>query len=344
MDGEHHRVGVVLIGRNEGERLIRALDSVIDGRRPVVYVDSGSTDGSVARARSRGAEVVELDMSVPFTAARARNAGFERLLSFDPDVELVQFVDGDCEVVPGWIETAARTLAAHADVVAVCGYRRERHPERSLFNRVCDVEWRSGPVGYISCFGGDVMIRASALEAIGGYDPTLIAGEDEEVGIRLRQSGGRLLRLDRTSTVHDADMHSLSQWWRRATRCGHAYAQLHRMYGAPPERKNAREIRRTWVWGAMVPLAAVGLSVPTLGLSWVLLGAYPWRAVRAARGARALGFPWRHAVAWGLSCTVAPIPEAIGATKYHLDRWRNRQPLLIEYKGQAVSDEAAMHR
>ena len=65
-------IGVIAIGRNEGERLRRCLDSVVGKGFSVVYVDSNSTDGSVDFARSVGAEVVELDMSLPFSAARAQ--------------------------------------------------------------------------------------------------------------------------------------------------------------------------------------------------------------------------------------------------------------------------------
>jgi glycosyltransferase involved in cell wall biosynthesis len=326
------RIGVVLIGRNEGERLVRALDAVCDGTRLVVYVDSGSTDDSVAQANNRGAEVVDLDMSIPFTAARARNAGFERLREKHPEVEYVQFIDGDCEVAPGWIAAATEVLDDDDQILAVCGYRRERYPHNSIYNRACDVEWQNGPVGDIDCFGGDVMIRADALDEIGGYNPDLIAGEDEEVGIRLRDLGGRLLRIDRTSTLHDADIHRLGQWWQRAKRCGHAYAELNRMYGAPPERKFARELRNAWLWGAIVPGAAVGLTVPTLGLSWLTLGVYPLRAVRLAAKTRARGFGWSDAVVWGLNCTFSPLPEVLGAARFHYDRLVGNRSRLIEYK------------
>ena len=127
-----------------------------------VYVDSGSSDGSVQRARDLGADVIELDMRVPFTAARARNAGFRRLREISPDLEYVQFVDGDCELIDGWLEDAISFLNAHADVGAVCGRRRERYPERSIYNWLCDREW-DGPVGDVRYCGGDVMMRADAL-------------------------------------------------------------------------------------------------------------------------------------------------------------------------------------
>jgi glycosyltransferase involved in cell wall biosynthesis len=107
------RVGAVLIGRNEGARLLRCLASVTGKAVRVVYVDSGSTDGSVAAAAAAGAEVVVLDMAQPFTAARARNAGIERLRT-GPQLDYIQFVDGDCELQPNWIDTALAFLNSHA--------------------------------------------------------------------------------------------------------------------------------------------------------------------------------------------------------------------------------------
>jgi glycosyltransferase involved in cell wall biosynthesis len=182
-----NRVGLVAIGRNEAERLRQCLTSPIaQNVSPVVHVDSGSTDGSAEMARSCGVEVVELDISLPFPAARARKAGFERLRETHPDVAYVQFVDGDCEVIAGWIEAAAQALDEYPDVVAVYCWRQELFLEHSLFNRICDVEWRMGPVGQIANFGGDVMIRADALTSAGGYNLRVIAAEDDELGVRLR--------------------------------------------------------------------------------------------------------------------------------------------------------------
>ncbi|MCA9576274.1 MAG: glycosyltransferase family 2 protein [Myxococcales bacterium] len=331
--GRVARVGVVLIGRNEGARLVRSLESVCDGRRPVIYVDSGSTDDSVAEAQARGALVVALDMSRPFSAARARNAGWRALLAAHPDLDAVQFVDGDCEVAEDWLTSGAAALAEDDTVVAVMGYRRERYPEASVYNRVCDVEWRSGPAGDVRCFGGDVMIRATALQAVGGYDPSVIAAEDDELGVRLRAAtGGRFVRLAQDTTLHDADMHHASQWWQRAKRCGHGYAQVNHLHGAPPERYFEAQLRRSLLWGLVVPAGALLLAPPTLGLSLGLFARYPLVAVRAALRTRRQGFPVSHALAWGGSVALAPFPEAQGALKFHRDRARRAAPEIIEYK------------
>ncbi|MEM9139196.1 MAG: glycosyltransferase, partial [Pseudomonadota bacterium] len=211
-EGSAVAVGAVIIGRNEGARLIRCLASV-GSAACMVYVDSGSTDGSVQAAREAGAEVVELDMDMPFTAARARNAGLARLREIGA-FDYVQFIDGDCELQPGWIALALAFLEEHPDVAVACGRRRERFPEASVYNRLCDHEWDT-PVGEAKACGGDALMRMTALAAVGGYRDDLIAGEEPELCVRLRAAGWRVWRLDAEMTLHDADMHRFGQWWRR---------------------------------------------------------------------------------------------------------------------------------
>lgn len=332
MIGLSNKIGVVVIGRNEGSRLVRSLNSVVGESRPVVYVDSGSTDSSCAFARSRGVEVVELDMSIPFTAARARNAGFERLRQLHPTVEYVQFLDGDSEIVEGWLKAAAETLQANKDVVAVCGWTCERNPQRNIYARICNIEWHMGPVGEISNFGGNVMIRADALAAVGGFNPNVIAAEDDELGVRLRQAGGKLLRLDRDSALHEVDMQRLWQWWRRAKRCGYAYAQVSHLHGATPERKFVREIRQTWFWGLIMPLSALVLMFQTGGLSLIVLARYPLTALKVAYKTKKQGFSGADSFAWGVSCAMSAFPQVVGAAEYLRASLINGEHQIIEYK------------
>lgn len=326
-------LGIVAIGRNEGPRLERCLRSLPVGV-PRVYVDSGSTDGSVAFARSLGVHVVELDMAIPFTAARARNAGFERLLATSPDLRFALFVDGDCEIVADWLGAAIDVLHTRADVGAVCGFRRERHPEQSVWNTVCDVEWRHSGPGEVREFGGDALIRASVLRSVGGYDPNVIAGEDPELSLRVRRAGWKIVRLPATSTWHDAAMTSPRQWWTRAKRCGHAFAQVNWMHGGLPDGAYASELRRAWLWGLALPGASIALAPITLGTSMLALtAAFPLQAARIAAQTRRRGFSARESALWGASCALSKFPESLGILKFHFDRWRGRSPTLIEYKG-----------
>jgi GT2 family glycosyltransferase len=323
-------VGAVAIGRNEGARLVRCLSALVPAVRAaapgggpagrVIYVDSGSTDGSVAAARELGAEVVALDPDAPFTAALARNAGLAALSERDPP-DLVQFVDGDCEIDPGWIPAARAFLAAHEDVAAVCGRRRERHPEASLWNRLIDAEWDT-PVGEARACGGDALMRRAAIEAAGGFDARLIAGEEPELCVRLRASGWRIWRLDAEMTLHDADMTRLGQWWRRTVRAGYTYAEGAAMHGAPPERHNVARLRRALLWGAALPGAAL-LGAAVSPWAALLLLAYPAQILRLAP---ALG------LARAAALTLGKPAEAQGAASWALGRLRGRRRRLIEYK------------
>lgn len=324
------RLGAVAIGRNEGQRLVRCLTSLRGAVDHLVYVDSGSTDESVAHARELGCDVVELDLSEPFTAARARNAGLARLLNQARLPRFVQFVDGDCEVVEGWLEAGVAALEDDPRLGVVCGRRRERHPERSVFNRVCDVEWDT-PVGLARSCGGDALFRSKALVEVEGFRDDLIAGEEPELCVRLRAAGWRVRRIDAEMTLHDADMTELSQWWRRAERSGHAFAEGAALHG---ERGHwVQERNRILGWGLGLPAAALGLAPVTLGASLSLLGAYPVQAYRVYRRLREEEErPVEEALPYALSCVLAKLPEAQGALGYYLSRLRGKRRGLIEYK------------
>lgn len=330
-DSREQEIGCVVIGRNEGERLIRCLDSLVGRAGNIVYVDSGSTDRSVAEAQARGVEVVNLDTSVPFTAARARNAGFARLLERAPDVEYVQFVDGDCEVVPGWLETAHRTLRERRELAVVCGRRRERYPEASIYNRAIDVEWDT-PVGDADACGGDAMMRVEAFRAVGGFDPTLIAGEEPELCVRLRLANWKIARVDAEMTLHDAAIIEFGQWWKRMKRAGHAFAEGSAIHGMGPTRHWVRETGRSLFWGIAFPALAVGAAVPTLGASLGLLWIYPVQVVRAYRDTSRAGRSHVDAAAYALNVTLAKFPEAQGALQYYFQRAQGKRSGLFEYK------------
>jgi GT2 family glycosyltransferase len=324
-------LGVVVIGRNEGERLVRCLNGLVDGVRPVVYVDSGSTDGSVEVARELGADVVALDMSIPFTAARARNAGLFRLLDRHPGLILVQFVDGDCEVQPGWLDAGTSALQADQRLAMVCGHTRERHPERSVYNRLCDLEWE-GPVGEVSACGGNAMGRVSALRDVHFFRADLIAGEEPELCVRLRRQGWRIARIDVEMVIHDASMTQLAQWWRRSVRAGYAFAEGAHLHGDGPERHWVPERRRILLWGLVVPSLALGAAAPTLGASLLLLMAYPLTAARIYARTRQRGRARGDALAYAAFTVLGKLPELQGLLRFHRLRLLGQRSRLIEYK------------
>ena len=322
------RIGAVIIGRNEGERLHRCLASVVHCADATVYVDSGSTDGSVEVANRLQAEVVKLDRSRPFTAARARNAGFKRLREILPQCELVQFVDGDCELLSGFVDKAVTFLAAHRDVAAVCGRRRERYPARSVYNGLCDIEWDT-PIGEAKVCGGDVLMRADAFEQVGGYRADMIAGEEPELCVRLRAAGWRIWRIDAEMTLHDAAMTRFGQWWRRTQRSGYAFAQGAYLHGAPPERHWVWEARRAWLWGVWLPLGCLAGGLIFGPWGWAGWLVYPLQMFRQTL--RNHG-PLRQRFLLALFQLLSRFPEGWGEITFLRDRMLGRQRRLIEYK------------
>jgi glycosyltransferase involved in cell wall biosynthesis len=323
------RLGVVVIGRNEGERLRRCLQSLGGATSFVVYVDSGSADNSKAIASGLGAEVIDLDLRTAFTAARARNAGFERLITRAPDLDYVFFVDGDCEVHADWIPKALGFLYDHPDFAVVWGRRREKFPESSVYNALCDLEWANFPLGETKACGGDAVMRADAFRSVSGYRPDLICGEEPELCLRMRQKGWRIWHLDAEMTLHDAAIHRFGQWWKRMLRGGYGFAQGAAIHGAPPERHWVAESRRARVWGFWIP-AVVLVAVIVFGwwaLALVLI--YPVQIIRLTyrRGDLSKLTWW-----WAGAMVIGKFPELLGQLKYRLDRLRRVNSQLIEYK------------
>lgn len=333
-------LGVVAIGRNEGQRLRACLESALRETPWVVYVDSGSTDGSVELARSMNVAVVELDGGVPFTAARARNAGIARLKPLNPRVNLVQVVDGDCELVEGWIDAALQTMRDEPRIAVVCGRRHERHPAASIYNALCDMEWNTPP-GEVDACGGDALIRLAAFDEAGGYNGSIIAGEEPELCVRLRCAGWKIMRIDRDMTLHDARMTSFRQWWRRTVRSGHAYAEGFALHGGPPAHHFRKQIKSTVFWAVILPLMALALAWVTWGASLLLLLGYVvlWRRVRRHRVER--GDSPDNAALYARYCVLGKFAEAAGMGQYIWNRMRGRQSRLIEYHGPPRPIQAA---
>jgi len=321
-------LGIVVIGRNEGQRLIKCLMSLIGHEHVVVYVDSGSTDSSVSAAEHLGALVVKLDLKEPFTAARARNEAFKALTGAKPDVRFVQFIDGDCELVPTWLDTALPFIANQKDVAVVCGRRRERFPERSVYNWLCEIEWNT-PIGEALACGGDSLMRVDAFQEVGGFRPSLIAGEEPELCARMRKKGWKIWRLDADMTRHDAAMTLFSQWWLRAVRSGYAEAEVSRLHlwsGLAIREKRA--VASAVIWGGLIPLVIIlGALFYPMALAGALI--YPIQIWRIAVRRRAMGpGSWTYAI----FMVVAKFAQLQGNLKYFWDCWRGQTRGAIEYK------------
>lgn len=316
-------IGVVAIGRNEGKRLLACLTSLSGRATPIVYVDSGSTDGSVATAEAAGVEVVHLEMDLPFTAARARNAGYTRMRELSPKGTYVQFIDSDCELDPNWLPIARATLETEPDLAVVCGRRREKRPHATYWNALIDTEWDSPP-GEVAYCGGDALMRRAAVDAVNGYDETLIAGEEPEMCYRMRLAGWRIRRITAEMTRHDAAMTSFSQWWKRNRRAGHTFAEGVARYGMTPERYRVHNLLSALFWAGALPL---GILLGAIFASpWALFLVLIWPLQIWRMSQRGL------AIDRAAMTLLGKFAETAGALSYAASRIMRRRTRLIEYK------------
>ncbi len=326
-------VSVVIIGRNEGQRLQRCISSVHEAcwgtlRHDIWYVDSRSTDNSLAQAQAQGAQTLVLPAG-PMCAAKARNLGWQSAAG-----EFILFLDGDTELHPDFVNQALAALA-DSSLCAAWGHRRESNPQQSLYTRVLDLDWIYPP-GITPYFGGDVLVCRSALAQVGGFDATLNAGEEPELCARLRAKGWKILHIDAPMTRHDLAVRSFKAYARRCYRSGIAYAEVTHRMQTLGDALWQHEARRDLVHGLLyvtAPLLLVlafalhvlaGVLLAALGLAVVLRSA--WRCRARADGHVLL------ALQYALHSHVQKIPAFFGQLAWKRAHARRQRLALVDYK------------
>ena len=171
-------------------------------------------------------------------------------------------------------------------------------------------------------------MRIASVAQVGGYRDDLIAGEEPELCVRLRAKGSQVWRLDAEMTLHDAAMTRFSQWWKRSTRAGYAFAEGARLHGAPPERHWVRESRSAWVWGLGLPLALLLLAMVWPAALWGFL-VYPLQVARLALKG---GSAFKPRLARAFFLVLGKFAEAAGQLKFLRQRLHGGPARLIEYK------------
>jgi GT2 family glycosyltransferase len=313
-------IGVVVIGRNEGQRLVGALCSAKAGGAPVVYVDSGSSDGSVELAGSHGVKVWQLDQTSPFSAARGRAEGVPALLCANQGVKYIQFLDGDCSLDSGWLACASSHLDSTESTGVVCGQLSEAPSELSLYSRISPQSWLQPPGELKSC-GGIFMIRREVYEAVGGFNPALLTREESDLCARVRSSGYQVVRLSAQMAQHDSGIRTFRQWWGRAVWGG--YGDGLSIRSSP---SNRRRLQKHWAGVLIAPVLIVSGAI---GMIWSLWGDIALAlglfliALSLARTALARvrqGHSILRAVEFSVFASLRRVAGAIGLISYYLKR------------------------
>lgn len=323
----------VVIGRNEGARLPASLKSAQDAGLPSIYVDSDSTDDSVASARRLSVPVLELSRDRPFSAARARNEGLTEALRLWPATQFVMFLDGDCILKRNFPGHAITAFVEQPKCGIVTGHLSERRPEASIYHRLCAIEWR-GPAGTIENFGalgGIMAARVSSVQEAGGFNEQVIAGEDSDLGLRVTLGGWSVIKIDAPMAVHDANMTRFKEWWKRSVRAGHSFAQRYSLNGRTAFRDCRRELISSIFWGFLVPALTLLLLWPSRGFSLLLLGGYGLLAWRVYTYYVGTGVSKRDAALASQFMLYSKFANFVGVLHFVANRLRGSFK-IIEYK------------
>ena len=332
---EHNNaiIGIVVIGRNEGQRLLLSLQSMQESNCPIVYVDSGSSDNSLEIARPLVSCLHQLDSSTPFSAARARNEGFQKLTELFPTLQYIQFVDGDCVLNKGWLVAAKAAFLEDASRAAVIGHLQELNPDASIYNRMCAMEWLS-PAGDLTNFGalgGISMMRVDVFKQLGGFKANVIAGEDSEFGVRLSLAGYKVTKIDHFMAIHDANITTFQQWWKRAVRGGHAIGQRSDLNGNTLAKDCVKERKSTLVWGVLLPLLALLLLIFARRWIFLILFAYFFLTIKVYRYRRKQGENSGDAFTYAKFMPLVKIANGVGLLKFYINKFKQSYE-IIEYK------------
>lgn len=327
------RLGVVVIGRNEAPRLARALAALHGQPGSVVYVDSGSSDGSPEIAQRAGIRVVPLTEG-PYSAAKGRTAGVDRLSAEIPNLRYIQFIDGDCAIADGWLAEGVAFLDAHPDAAAVVGRLREENAGSSMLIRLVEVEWDL-PEGETDVIGGISLMRLDALQRAGGWRSDLVAGEELDLSSRLRASGYTLHRLARDMCRHDIGITRLSEFWKRSVRTGHSYAQLAALHHATGPRRWLRRTIGHVFYGLLLPLVGVIALVVYWPAALIVLTIYGLLVVRMGLWRLRRNDPLPVALSYAVLTTVCKVAAGLGVLKFLKSSLTGRRSSLIEYKAPA---------
>lgn len=339
-------VSTIVIGRNEGKRLKQAFESLASTSMSVLYVDSGSVDGSVDLARSMNIHIHELNPREPFSAGRARREGVEVQIDALPELEFIQFLDGDCVLEQNWIEKAISHLIAEPDVGIVCGLLSEKSPERSIYNRMNALRWNAAPQGDIDTCGGIFMIRRNAYESVGGFNTSLLTGEESDLCSRVRAAGYRIVRLNEKMARHDSNMTRFSQWWKRAVWGGFGDALEYDVLEGKVAPSRRKETRSVYVWAVCLPIIGLIGIIGMIRSPWfmsvplVCLLGYLALVTKIMRGRLQAGDAYYDAALYAALCVIRKMPYAIGFVRYRMNPRsidRRPDPHAVKSSGTAIS-------
>lgn len=178
------------------------------GNAELIVLDNGSTDGSyeILEREYRQAQICVVPDR---TIAAVRNRGAELA-----EGEYLSFIDSDCVIPTNYFHEALNVFhSVDADATgSMCALPDTANwIERSwyaLHGRKTD-----GYVNYLN--SGNLVVKSAAFAQVGGFDASLVTGEDAELAERLQRTGFKIYEALSVRAIHLGIPRSLGQFVRR---------------------------------------------------------------------------------------------------------------------------------
>jgi len=308
---------IVVIGFNESGRLRESLDSALAVRdaghaAEVLFVDGGSSDGSVEIAESCAVDEI-IGSSERRSAAANRNVGWRHTRS-----DLIQFLDADMDLDLNWIASASKVLAANPACAAVCGEIRERRP--TLWARVFQLDWRRTP-GPIAYCGGAALFRRSALDAVDGFPEDVPYGEEPLLCWHIRNDLEFTIEFVAAPMVtHDLAFAGFGDYWRRCMRVGETQASVAARCWHTSDPLWRSETTRGLVWPLLYFAAAAVLVFAPPVFKIAIVAAILFLLIRKSAQTFGSGQTASVACAYAAHTYFAKIPIGLGIAGWILRR------------------------
>lgn len=173
----------------------------------VIVMDNGSTDGTVEMAKDFPATVLE---NVRGNVSELRNVGAQSAKG-----EILAFIDSDCIVPLTWLSDAAETLKTKNVDAVGCWYALPDNP--TWVQEAWDLQMSSKRAEGFSKWlpSGDLMIRKSVFEAVGGFEKGLETGEDTNFCDKLLSQGYKLYCLPVLAVKHLGEAATITQFFKK---------------------------------------------------------------------------------------------------------------------------------
>lgn len=247
-------VSIIIKTLNEEKRIAATIESALSalGEIPgeVVIADSGSSDRTVEIASRYPVVIAQIVPPARPSCGIGPQLGFQHSRG-----DYLCLLDGDMLLDPGFLGDAIRFLERNPKVAGVTGHVEEMQTANLEYARRVQRHAPENRIGPLDRMNGGGLYRRSAIEQTGYLSDRNLHGYEEfDLGIRLRDAGWQLHRLDRRFVQHFG--HTLNSYkllmrrWRN--KYLHGIGELLRAsLGRPYFFQLLRELPELRLWGAV---------------------------------------------------------------------------------------------